>query len=345
MKRGAGEDALLRWLRAQSPARDAAVLGDDAALLPALPPYAVTVDQQIEGVHFPAGLDPRLLAPRLVEVTLSDLAASGARPAWALLALSAPPSFAHRAFFTALLGALRRHQVRLVGGDLSAAPTVRLSLTVCGTRPPRGRWLRRTAAIAGEALWLGGAVGESAAGCRLLARGARIAGGRVALPREFGGATRSALAAAARRAVRRHLQPRAQLELGRWLGRQRAGAAIDVSDGLSRDLERLCRASGVGAEIDAEALPLARGFPALAAWLGTPAPDLALGGGEDYVLLFTLPPAAVPPRRFGCHRIGRITDGRRLTLRQDGIGRPLASEGFDHLAPGQPRPASAGTKR
>jgi thiamine-monophosphate kinase len=349
-----GEDRLLSWLRRRLD-RQTPTIGDDAAVLPAGGPFAVTVDSQIAGVHFVPDLAPAQIAARLLAVNLSDLAAMGALPAYAFLALTAAPDFDHRQFFRALLAACERHRVRLAGGDLSrgAGETLVATLTLIGRKRRGARWLRRAGASPGHALWLGGTVGESAAGRLLVGAGARIAGGRVRLPGGWEDAEREGsrrqgsepdlLAAAARRAVRRHLLPRPQLALGEWLGKQPAGAAIDVSDGLARDLHRLCRESGVGARIEAGQLPLAARFGELCAALGAGAEQLALGGGEDYVLLFTLPEGLAPPVRSRCRRIGTITAGgavRRLTIGDGGETRRLPPDGWDHLAAGESGQAS-----
>jgi thiamine-monophosphate kinase len=369
-----GEDRLLRWLRRQldgpetprrrrhprpprnppSPGRPS--IGDDAAILPAGGPFAVTVDSQIAGVHFVPGLDAAVIAERVLAVNLSDLAAMGAVPAYAFLALTAAPSFDHRRFFRALLAACARHRLRLVGGDLSRGPAggggaavsersydpdraeradraVAATLTLIGRHRRGARWLRRSGAAAGHRLWLGGTVGESAAGRLLIGAGAGLAAGRVVLPADWAGREgRRALARAARRAVRRHLLPQPQLALGQWLARQRAGAAIDVSDGVGRDLHRLCGESGVGARVEAAQLPLATGFASLCAELAVDPEQLALGGGEDYVLLFTLPAGIEPPAGFGCRRIGMITSQRRLSLIAHGAASELPAVGWDHLA-------------
>jgi thiamine-monophosphate kinase len=320
------EDRLLRWLRTRL---DPGLIGDDAAVLPAGGPFAVTMDSQIAGVHFVPDLDPAVLAPRLLAVNLSDLAAMGAEPAWAFLALSTPPGFDHRRFFRALLAACRHSGVVLAGGDLARSPQATVAtLTLIGRRPEQGRFLRRGGAAPGHALWLGGTIGESAAGQRLIARGARLRAGRVDLPDDF--VASDSLRAAARRAVRRHLRPRPQLALGQWLGQQKEGAAMDVSDGLALDLRRLCEESGVGAEILAEELPLSDRFPALCDRIGADPLALALGGGEDYVLLFTLPEGIVPEEP-GARRIGRITRSQRKVLRQGGVARDLPELGWDHL--------------
>jgi thiamine-monophosphate kinase len=320
------EDGLLRWLRTKI---DPCLLGDDAAVLPAGGPLAVTMDSQIAGVHFPPDLDPALLAPRLLAVNLSDLAATGAEPAFAFLALSTPPGFDHRRFFRALLAACKRHGVVLAGGDLAQSPGAAVAtLTLIGRRPETGRFLRRIGAAAGHSLWLGGTIGESAAGQRLVARGARLHRGRVELPGDF--IANDSVRIAARRAVRRHLLPQPQLALGRWLGRQEAGAAMDVSDGLAIDLRRLCGESGVGAEVVAEELPLSGRFATLCGAIGADPLSLALGGGEDYVLLFTLP-EGIEPEEPGARKIGKITRSARLVLRQDGRLRDLPALGWDHL--------------
>ncbi|HKV06491.1 MAG TPA: thiamine-phosphate kinase [Thermoanaerobaculia bacterium] len=321
-----GEDRLLRWLRGQ---QGVTLIGNDAAVLPEGGPFAVTVDSQIESVHFVPGLDPALLAKRLLAVNLSDLAAMGAMPRWAFLALSTRDGFDHRRFFRSLIAACRHHGVTLAGGDLARSPggTV-ATLTLLGTKPEEGRWLERAHARPGHDLWLGGTVGESAAGRILIDRGARKNGSRIDLPSVF--EAPASLARAARRAVRRHLLPEPQLELGLWLGRQPEASALDISDGVARDLHRLCRESSVGAEVVFEALPFARGFEALSQALGADPLELALQGGEDYVLLFTLPSGLAPPQGLGS-LIGTITREKKIVLRQGEARRPLPASGWDHL--------------
>jgi thiamine-monophosphate kinase len=288
-------------LRRQTKERGGDLLGDDAAVLTAAAPV-VTVDQQIAGTHFPADLSPATVARRLLAVCLSDLAAMGAEPRYSFLALTMPKGFDPRSFFTALLAACEARGVVLAGGDLARGPALAAALTLCGRRFRRGRILQRSDARPGDAIWLGA---------------------------EF--PARRATRRAAGRAVRRHLEPRAQIELGRWLAGRRRAAAIDISDGLAMDLHRLCRASGVGAEIDVERLPLPAELDRLAIWLEQSPLELALAGGEDYVLLFTLGPTLRPPADFAARRIGRIVAGRRLTLTEKGDGRPLPATGWDHL--------------
>lgn len=342
---GNREDALTAWLRRRL--GDGNLLGDDAAVLPELPPGSrtvATVDSQIAGVHHPAWLPPHLAARRLLAVNLSDLAAMGAEPRHALLALSAPvgeDGLDRVAYFEGLLEACAEHGVTLAGGDLARtsekgdSKTTVASLTLLGELPAGREPLRRLGAEAGHGLWVSGTLGESAAGRLMLARGARVASPGeshgppwgVTLPDDLP----EELTFPARQATWRHLAPQPELALGRALtGLPGVGAAMDLSDGLAADLPRLCRASGVGAEVEAAALPLAASFQDLCTWLDADPLELALAGGEDYTLLFTLSPGTPPP--LGCIRIGRITEDD-LILLEDGTPRPFPTTGWDHLAP------------
>jgi thiamine-monophosphate kinase len=334
--RRSGEDSLLSWLRGRLAT---SLIGDDAAVLPPLASSVVTMDSQIAGVHFPPDLAAADLARRLLAVNLSDLAAMGATPAYAFLALSAAPGFDHKAFFVSFLAACRHHGLTLAGGDLARHPSGTIAtLTLIGTKGADARWLRRDSAAPGDSLWLGGTVGESALGRVLIERGARLAGKRLELP-DFCQAFSSPLRAAARRAVRRHLSPKPQLALGRWLGAQPVAiAAIDISDGVSRDLHRLCRESRVDSEIAVEELPFAARYAELCKAIGIVDPlALALTGGEDYVLLFTLPPKLVPPSELGGRSIGTITTQRRegqpgVFIRQADKRKKLSDAGWDHFS-------------
>ena len=300
-------------------------MGDDAAFLPG-GSMAVTVDQQIQGVHFPEGLTPVTIGRRLVRVNVSDVSAIGGQPSFGFLALAAPPEYPVEELLFSVEDALASHGARLAGGDLAVSDRLTAGLTLLARRQPRGRWLMRSTAAAGDRLWLGGTVGTSALGCVLLQRGATFDGRRVSLPPTLG--TRSA--AAARRAVVRHLRPPDQLELGAWLSRRRRVAAIDVSDGLLLDLDRLCRASGVGALVEAARLPLDTGFSACASRIGIDPLDLALTGGEDYVLLFTLPSKIRPPKKFNAIPIGEIRSTPGLDLRGAPIPHRLGWDHFGH---------------
>lgn len=323
------ENRLVDWLRSLDPAGP---IGDDAALVTGVGDLALTVDHQIEGVHFVRGMPPELVARRLLAVNLSDLAAVGATPRWALLAFAAPRGFDRRRILEPLVEACRRYGVVLAGGDLAASERLHLSLTLVGVRPARGHWLRRDGARVGDRLWISGVLGASALGRALIARGARVGSRGIALPTGLRLAPR--LRRAAREAVRHHLEPAPALELGQALGRRRRVAAIDVSDGLSRDLDRLCRASGVGALVDSESLPVAEGHTELALALGEDPLLLALHGGEDYALLFSLPANAKPPREGPPARpLGRFVRGTGARLSREGRAWPLRPAGWDHLTP------------
>ncbi len=324
------EDALVEWLRQRSDRAGRLLLGDDGAVISGQGEWAVTVDHQIAGVHYPEGLDPALLARRLLAVNCSDLAAMGARPRFAFLALAVPPDFDARRLFASLLRACARLGVELAGGDLARSPTATASLTLMGRKQPRGHWLRRSYGRVGDGLWVGGTLGESAAGRLLLAQGSRMSGRRVDLPKAIG--ANRGVAAAARRAVRRHLLPIPQLDLGQWLSGRRRVAAIDLSDGLALDLHRLCRESGVGATLTADSLPHPARFSDLCRELGQDPLELTLTGGEDYVLLFTLPPRHEPPPRFRCTRVGELTRKKSVRLVTTEGSQALAARGWDHFA-------------
>lgn len=326
-----GEDRLTAWLANLAGSGDR--IGDDAALLEiGGRKFALTVDTQRTNVHIPIDLDPAAAARRLLAVSLSDLAATGAEPRWALLALGVDDDRTARRFLAALVRRSRRYGIELIGGDTArpAAPGhLDASLTVIGEVPAESSPLARGAARPGDDLWVGGPVGESALGLELVRRGARIVGRKPSLPDDLP----AELVRAASRVVRRHLEPRPQLELGLALGRHRHGvAAIDISDGLAVDAGRLCRASGTGCVLHQRQITLRPDARRLARHLGLDPVDLVLGGGEDYVLLFTLPSDA-NFHRAGCRCIGRMSSQAGIGLLQsDGALQPLSPKGWDHLA-------------
>jgi thiamine-monophosphate kinase len=319
------EDSTTAWLRRRlAHAQD--LLGDDAAFLPD-GNTAVTLDQQIAGIHFPDSLGPDVVGRRLVAVNLSDIAAVGGVPAYAFLGVGAPHDYPLRRLLAAVERSLSEQGAVLAGGDMARSPSLTASLTLIGHRHPHGRWVRRSEARPGDRLWIGGTLGESALGRALLEKGECDPSGRVELPDTV--VARRALAASARRAVRRHFRPPDQLATGAWLSRRRRAAAIDVSDGLLLDLERLCQASGVGALIDATKLPTSAHFAEIAARIDAEPSDLALSGGEDYVLLFAVPPGVEPPTALDATRIGEVTQGRGITI--EGATPPVR-KGWDHFA-------------
>jgi thiamine-monophosphate kinase len=317
---------LIRQRTAQS--RDDVLLGigDDAALLapPAGHDLVVAVDTLVEGVHFPVGTAPSDLGWKALAVNLSDLAAMGAAPAWALLALTLPQS--DRAFVEAFADGFaqlaRPLKLALVGGDTTQGP-LSISVTVHGL-VPHGRALRRAGAQIGDAVFVTGTLGDAAAALRCLDRGDARADTLLSAPP----GTRETL-------LTRLNRPQPRLAAGAAL-RGRASACIDVSDGLLADLDHICTASGIGAEIDADALPLSS---ALLTLFATEARDLALGGGDDYELCFTVPAghAAAVAADFsrldgGATRIGRIVAGSGVRVR-DAEGRTIDAprRGWEHF--------------
>jgi thiamine-monophosphate kinase len=293
-------------------------IGDDAAVLRlgAGEDLVLTTDALVEGVHFLPGAPAHSLGHRALAVNLSDIAAMGAAPAWALLALNLP--HADEAWlrdFAAGFGALARaHGVALVGGNVSRGP---LSLTVeLAGAVPRGQALQRDAARPGDDLYVSGSVGDAAAGLKQL-RGALRAD-----------------AAAAAFLQRRFEYPTPRLELGAGL-RGLASACIDVSDGLYVDALRLLQASGRRARINIALLPLSA---ALRETLGESAWQQALDGGEDYELCFTAGHAhagaiAALAARTGTAvtRIGAIEDGEGIELRRNNSVMQFSPLGFDHF--------------
>jgi thiamine-monophosphate kinase len=291
-------------------------VGDDGALV--APPrgaaLVLALDTLVDGVHFPAGFDARFVGHRALAVNLSDLAAMGAEPAWALLGLTLPSADEHwLAGFAAGLDTLaRRHGVALVGGDTTRGPLT-VTVTLAGTVPEGGA-LRRGGARAGDDLWVSGTPGDAAAGLAIH-QGRLNAQGRA----------REALLA-------RFQLPQARVALGIAL-RGIATACIDLSDGLLGDLAKLCAASGVGADVASRELPLSAGLCSVA-----PPEErvrFALAGGDDYELLFTADPAertrlAALDAGVVLRRIGTVTEGGGVLVDGAPPGRE-AGHGFDHF--------------
>ncbi|MBX3725742.1 MAG: thiamine-phosphate kinase [Xanthomonadales bacterium] len=293
--------------------------GDDAAVW--RPGHGMHVvaccDTLVEGRHFPVGTSPFDLGWKALAVNLSDLAAMAARPAVALLALTLPadPGADWIEDFCAGWEVLAQpHRLALAGGDLTRGPVLTVTVTCLGELPP-GAALRRAGAAAGDAIFVSGTLGDAAAALALWDRR-----GEPELTPLMARLTR----------------PTPRLALGRAL-RGVASAAIDVSDGLVADLGHLLDASGVGARIDADAVPC--GELATALLGATQARTLALAGGDDYELCFTVPAdridaaaAAAAAAGTPVARIGTVESGAGLAV-VDRNGRPvpLARAGWDHF--------------
>ena len=316
-------------------------IGDDAAILAAESGWEtlLTVDLLVEEVDFRLEYAvPRWLGHKALAVSLSDIASMGGSPRFALLTLGIPPNLIPRRrddhewrfweeFFDGYFGLARSHRVALVGGDISATPD-RLTIDSFVLGQCRsGRAIRRSGARVGEAIYLTGEIGASAAGLRLLLAGQRV---------ERGAADER------QAALRAHLAPIPRVEFGGALGESGlAGAMIDVSDGLTQDLAHICEASGVAAVIDYPEVPVS---PSLRL-LGSDRQEcfnLAISGGEDFELLFTAPAAIEPRLRelagpdlaitpIGMMVERRSSDQAILTLRGDGPPRPLPIRGHNHF--------------
>jgi thiamine-monophosphate kinase len=321
-----------RTMRSNAARPDLSVgIGDDAAVLK--PGHntelVVSTDLLVEDIDFDLRYFPaNQLGHKALAVSLSDIAAMGARPRWSLLSLGVPAeiwdsSFVDE-FYDGYLWLARRHGVGLVGGDVSRSPDkLVIDSIVLGETPP-GSAIKRSGARPGDLIYVTGQLGSSAAGLRLLRQQAN----RPVLPAK--------LVAAIGRLQNRHLSPEPRVEWGSFLSTNHlATSMIDLSDGISSDLLHLCEAGGVGAEIFEADLPIDE---AICELLPDYDPlDLALNGGEDFELLFTVSDekANQIPRRIGAvraSRIGRVTEKRGgVSIVQDGTRKPLSARGFEHF--------------
>ena len=311
------ERDIIEGFRARSGALRADVvlgIGDDGAVL-SLPPdsrLVAVVDTLVEGVHFPATLPARCVGHRALAVNLSDMAAMGAMPAWTTLALTLPAAQAAwlGEFVEGFALLADRHDVALVGGDTTRGPLT-VSVQLLGFAAP-GAWLTRSNASVGDQVFVTGTLGDAAAGLAMLGADDPRPGDPL---------------------VDRFLWPAARVDEGRSLVGI-ATAAIDVSDGFAADLGKLLEASGTGAVLEPDRLPLSE---ALRRRHDRPtALRLALSGGDDYELCFTVPAERVPELmrivsdwHCACTQVGHVTHGSGL---RDAAGRLIdASGGYDHF--------------
>jgi thiamine-monophosphate kinase len=293
-------------------------IGDDAAVVRGAKGLCLlTTDLLIEDVHFITSLHPpHYLGRKSLNVNLSDIAAMGGKPKFALLGLALRKGLERawvRSFFGGLKDAAGEAGIALIGGDISAAGRIVVSVTIIGEAASP---VRRSGARPGDLIFVSGFLGDAAAGLRLLRRGYRLGKDR-----------------RADSLLRGFLDPVPRIALGRALSRLKAASSmIDTSDGLSVDLLHLCEESGAGAEINLGMLPLS---PAIRAFEKEPE-RLALHGGEDYQLLFTSSPGRLAAicglqKKFSLHRIGRISRRKGIfTIDQKGRKRLLKAGGYEH---------------
>ena len=290
-------------------------LGDDAALWSPTAGYktVLTCDWFLEGSHFLRGKHPAdAVGWKCLARAVSDIAAMGGKPRCYLLSLALPAGLSAKwlsEFLNGLARASRALGCQLAGGDTTRNATVLITITVVGEVHLKHAILR-SGAKPGDAIFVSGTLGQAELGLRQLRR-------------------RHGMARPSNAALRKHLYPEPRLALGQWLAEKRiATAMMDLSDGLSTDLSRLCGASGVGACIDANSLPLT----SLAA--AREARRLALHGGDDYELLFTVSKrnTARLPRIFGrlpLTRIGQITREKKIVLETSGRVETLRPGAWD----------------
>jgi thiamine-monophosphate kinase len=250
-------------------------IGDDAAVVPSSgrADWVLSSDASLEGIHFLADTHPAdSVGYKALARATSDLAAMGATPRFFLLTLALPSSRTGKwldQFLKGLRRAARRFGMTLIGGDTTRSGKIFISITVVGAIAP-GRAITRSGARPGDRIYVSGTLGAAQLGLCMI---------------------RTCGSSRGRSRLTAHLYPRIRTELGAWLAREGvASAMIDISDGLSTDLGRLCRASGVGARIRADRIPCVQ-IPAGGRRRRLLDPlKLALDGGEDYELLFTVPP-------------------------------------------------------
>jgi thiamine-monophosphate kinase len=320
--RDLGEFGLIDRLAKMAAGRDERLLigiGDDAAAWQSDGSIELaTVDSFIQDVHYPSGIVhwPEL-GGKALAVNLSDIAAMGGLPRYALVSLALPPETEVdnvTAFYNGMLRLAGEYGVTIVGGDISKAPLVVISITVLGSSPQK-RLLTRSSAKVGELVAVTGNLGAAAGGLEMLKQNL-----------EF----EAEVAARFRQAF---FRPTPRLIEGQLLLEQGVKTAIDISDGLAADLGQICKASRVGARIEAERVPVA---PEVLTGFGDKALELALAGGEDYELLFTASAEVINKvkKAASCPVtvIGEITAGQGVTV-VDRKGKPLeiGRAGWEHF--------------
>src|SRR6266487_1162652 len=327
-----GEFGLIARLTAGLPPRADIIVGvgDDAAVLDTGGDelLVATCDAQVEDTHFRLHTtDPHAIGRRALAVNLSDIAAMGARPHFALISLLLPPTL-DVAILDGIYAGLRaegaHYNVALVGGNIARnAERLIIDITLLGTGK-RDQLLRRNSAQPGEVVMVTGSLGAAAAGLLVLEN------------EQLGtGIARESLAGVL--AALRTPTPR--VAAGQWLAQHGVTTGMDISDGLAADIAHICTASGVGVNIEAESLPIEPEVALIATRAGQQAQDLALFGGEDYELLFTVPAerahvlaqdlfAATGVRATA---IGTINEGNARTLSRQREHVPLRPGGWNHL--------------
>jgi thiamine-monophosphate kinase len=295
-------------------------IGDDAAVLRKdRAGNLLTKDLLIEEVHFQKNFhSPEILGRKSLAVNISDIAAMGGQPEYALLGLGLPPDTETEwidGFFTGFRSCSKEFKTHLIGGDITRSRHIVISVTVIGRAH---RVIRRSGASYGDLIYVSGTLGDAAFGLELLQAGQK--------PKDFPRKSRLFQA---------FLDPKPRIELGLFLARNHlATAMMDLSDGISRDLPRLCRMSGTGADIWEKKLPISSELKEFAAQPYA----YAVHGGEDYELLFTVSPSQEAALldikdNFNLTCIGCMTGSKDVILvKQDDVRTPLKHTGFEHFS-------------
>lgn len=301
--------------------------GDDAAVVESGPTTVVTADMLVEGVHFEVGLlTPADVGFKALAANISDVAAMGGVPRYALVSIGAPassPAETLEALYEGIAECASAYEVSIVGGDTVRSDVLVVSIALTG-EPTEAGTVARGGAGVGDVLCVTGALGGASAGLELLCSAGNDPAARALLER-FPGLARA------------HARPTPRVSEGVAAARAGATAMIDLSDGLAADVGHICEASGVGVELDESAIPLPAGVAETAAWAGRDAMELALGGGDDYELAIAVSPArlaamteALAPTPLV--RVGVFVGEERVVIRPDGTRRSLDGLGWDHFA-------------
>lgn len=327
------EDDLIAAIRRVLSADAPGVLvgpGDDAAVVqPSDAAQILTTDMLVEGVHFDREtISPPDLGAKAIVVNVSDIAAMGGSPRYALVAIGLPdavPAPWVVELYGGMLAACEEYALSLVGGDTNRAGAVVVAVTVVGEVAP-GREVTRSGARPGDLIVVTGSLGAAAGG--------------LALSRQRSSKLAEDLSAPWSRDLLEALhRPVARLGEGQTLAQAGVTAMMDLSDGLARDLHRLCAESGVGARIELARVPVAPALREAADALGIDALELAVSGGEDYELLATIDATALDRARFELDErfgvtltdVGVIIDEGHVAVDADGRESPLEPRGWDHF--------------
>ena len=295
-------------------------IGDDAACWRAEGLQLATTDTLIEDIHFDfKNITWRELGWKSMAVNLSDIAAMGGRPLYALVSLGIPGDTETESIvdlYKGMLELAKKFEVRIIGGDTVGSPVTAITLTIIGEAENQNRILKRSAAKPGDLVAVTGNFGASAAGLAMMQR-------KLTFDKKTEATLREA-----------HFKPTPRINEGQFLVKNAVKAAIDVSDGLLGDLEKLCLASGVGAKLYSDRIPI---HPAVLKSFGNEAVKLTLTGGEDYELIFTAPQKIVNviKRKLKCPVtvVGEIVKGESVeVLDEDGNEFSWNSSGWDHFA-------------